>query len=471
MQVSQNGRFLQYIDGTPFFFLADTAWMLPNKLTEEEICRLFIDRSNKGFTVIQSVIFRDMFSSNSANVYGVKPFASDSDMYEAKLSQKWLDWVIHITKMAAEHGLVMAWLPTWGDKWSHNNNSAGPVIFDEESKAESYGHKLSDAMGEYNNVIWVLGGDSHIETQAQADVICAMARGLRKGGSSDRLITFHPSGGITSATFNNENWFNISTVQSGHGGLNNPNYRQIETLYNTMPIRPCLDIEPNYEWMPVSIRRQNVIPPEHRAFFDDYDVRRSYYRSVLAGAAGFSYGCDLIRQIYRTGDPCHGWDGQGIKTWEEGLTAPGSSHLKLLKQVLLDRSYFTRIPDSGLLLQQIDGKWQASTTKGGDDDPISHIAVARCSAGNYIFVYIPIRQMLAIDTSVLPAKRLRISEYNPESNMKIRTWESDNSGIFQHIPSRRLDTLLVIDAVISNTTGVMINATASKKKKEGDSRE
>jgi hypothetical protein len=79
--------------------------------------------------------------------------------------------------------------------------------------------------------------------------------------------------------------------------------------------------------------------------------------------------------------------------------------------------------------------------------------------------------MLAIDTSVLPAKRLRISEYNPESNMKIRTWESDNSGIFQHIPSRRLDTLLVIDAVISNTTGVMINATASKKKKEGDSRE
>ena len=55
--------------------------------------------------------------------------------------------------------------------------------------------------------------------------------------------------------------------------------------------------------------------------------------------------------------------------------------------------------------------------------------------------------------------------------MKIRTWESDNSGIFQHIPSRRLDTLLVIDAVISNTTGVMINATASKKKKEGDSRE
>jgi hypothetical protein len=52
LQVSPNGRFLQYADGTPFFYLADTAWMLTNKLTEEEARRLFADRSAKGFTVI-----------------------------------------------------------------------------------------------------------------------------------------------------------------------------------------------------------------------------------------------------------------------------------------------------------------------------------------------------------------------------------------------------------------------------------
>ena len=438
LQVSPNGRFLQYADGRPFFYLADTAWMLPNKLTDEEARRLFADRSAKGFTVIQSLIFRDMFVPNSANVHGVKPFASEADMYAAKLNPKWLDCVVRITKIAAEHGLVMAWLPTWGDKWTKRNNSAGPVIFDEESKAEAYGRDLSEALKECDNVIWVLGGDSDIETPAQADIMRAMARGLRSGASRGRLITFHPGGGKTSAIFNSEDWLDIYTVQSGHGRLNNPNFRLIETLYNTLPTKPCLDIESNYERMPVGVKRQNGIAPERRAFFDDYDIRRNYYRSVLAGAAGFAYGCEPIRQIYRSGDRSHAWDGQGIQTWEEGLAAPGSSQLQLLKRLLLERSYFTRIPDTGLLRE---------LEKGGNDDPVSHIAVARCSAGGYIMVYVPIRQMLAIDTSVLPAKRLRISEYDPEAGVQLHTWEIENSGIYRHIPSRRLDTLLVIDAI------------------------
>jgi hypothetical protein len=110
LQVSPNGRFLQYADGTPFFYLADTAWMLTNKLTEEEARRLFADRSAKGFTVIQALIFRDLFVPNTPNVHGVRPFANEADMYAAKLNPKWLDGVVRITKMAAEHGLVMAWL-------------------------------------------------------------------------------------------------------------------------------------------------------------------------------------------------------------------------------------------------------------------------------------------------------------------------------------------------------------------------
>lgn len=441
LQVSPDGHFLQHADGTPFFYLADTAWMLVSKMTAEEARQLFADRAAKGFTVIQSLIFRDMFVPNSPNVHGVRPFASEADMYAAKLNPEWLDWVVRITQMAAEHGLVMAWLPTWGDKWTKHSNSAGPVIFDKDSKAEAYGRDLSEALGACDNVIWVLGGDSKIETPAQADIIRAMARGLRSGASRGRLITFHPGGGNTSATFNNEDWLDIKTFQSGHDQLNVPNYRYVETFDNTLPTKPCLDIEPNYEWAPVGWSRQNPIEPEHRAFFDDYDVRRSYYRSVLAGSAGFSYGCDPVRQIYRPGDRSHAWDGRGIQTWEEGLAAPGSSQLQLLKRLLLDRSYGTRIPDRRLL-RELD--------EGGKDHPVAHIAVARCSAGSYILVYVPIRQMLAIDTSVLPAKRLRIAVYDPEACVCRRTVEIDNEGLFRHIPPRRMDTLLVIDAVASD---------------------
>ena len=52
LKASPDGHFLQYSDGTPFFYLADTAWMLFNKLTEDEARALFKDRAAKGFTVV-----------------------------------------------------------------------------------------------------------------------------------------------------------------------------------------------------------------------------------------------------------------------------------------------------------------------------------------------------------------------------------------------------------------------------------
>ena len=49
------GRYLQYADGRPFFYLGDTAWELFHRTTREE-ARLYLeDRARKGFTVIQAV--------------------------------------------------------------------------------------------------------------------------------------------------------------------------------------------------------------------------------------------------------------------------------------------------------------------------------------------------------------------------------------------------------------------------------
>lgn len=437
LQVSPDGHFLQHADGTPFFYLADTAWMLANKLTEAEARRLFEDRAAKSFTAIQAVVFRDMFEVNTPNAFGVRPFAGEAELRAAQLNPRWIEYVVRLTNVAAEYGLVMAWLPTWGDKWNEISNSAGPVIMDEHL-AEAYCRCLSDALGECENVIWVLAGDSPIRTQAHANIVRAMAQGVRAGASRDRLISIHPAGGASSAIFHAEAWLDINTMQSGHARLNAPTYRAIEAFYRTSPAKPCLDIEPNYEGMPVGFGRQNGIEPEQRAFFDDYDVRRSLYRSVLAGAAGFTYGCDSVRQIYRPGDRCHAWDGRGIRTWSEALDAPGSSQLQLLKRLLLERSYFTRMPAQELL----------QTGPHGDGaDPVAHTAVARCSEGGYIMVYVPIRQMLAVDTSILPAQRLRVCVYDPEACVCRRSWETDNDGVFRYIPPRQLDTFITIDAV------------------------
>ena len=443
LRVSPDGHFIQNEDGSPFFYLADTAWMLVNKLTEEEIRRLFEDRAAKGFTVIQALVFRDMFETNTPNAAGVRPFASDEDMWAVKLNPQWIEYVVRITHVAAEYGLVMGWLPTWGDKWNEHSNSAGPVIMDEAS-AREYCRVLSDALGACQNVIWILGGGSPVQTQAYANTVRAMAEGIKAGAGADRLVAFHPCGGDSSALFHSEDWLDCNSLQSGHARLNNPNYRVIRQLYGMKPPRPCIDMEPNYEGMPVRFGWQNSVPPEQRAFFNDYDVRRSLYRSVLAGAAGFTYGCESIRQIYRPGDRSHAWDGKGMPSWSQALAAPGSAQLNLLKRVLLERSYFTRVPAQDLV----------SVGAGRDDaDPIAYTAAARCSEGGYIMVYVPIRQMLEIDTSLLPAERLHISIYDPEACVCRRSWDAKNEGVLRYIPARQLDTFIVIDALAGAGAG------------------
>ena len=145
IQVSPCGHFFQNEDGAPFFYLADTVWMLFNKLKVHEARQLFEDRAKKGFTVIQSVIFRDLFTPNTANAYGITPFATEKDMYAVRMNPEWMDHVETLTSIAGEYGLTMGILPTWGDKWNEHSNSAGPVIMDMES-ARDYEKYLSDRL-------------------------------------------------------------------------------------------------------------------------------------------------------------------------------------------------------------------------------------------------------------------------------------------------------------------------------------
>jgi hypothetical protein len=57
LRISDNQRFLVHPDGSPFFYLGDTAWALFHRLNREEAELYLRDRAAKGFTVIQAVAF------------------------------------------------------------------------------------------------------------------------------------------------------------------------------------------------------------------------------------------------------------------------------------------------------------------------------------------------------------------------------------------------------------------------------
>ena len=452
ISVSPDGHYFESPGGSPFFYLADTVWMLFNKLREEEARELFADRAAKGFTVIQAVVFRDLFEPNTPNAYGVRPFATDEDMRAVRINPDWLDYVVRITAIAGEYGLVMGILPTWGDKWNEHSNSAGPVIMDRDS-AREYCRKLSDALADQANVIWILGGDSPVQKQEYADTIRAMADGIRAGGSGGRLTAFHPSGMGTSAIFHAEPWLAFNALQTSHYKPNIPGYLYIERLFAEQPAKPCLDMEPNYELSPMFVVRGGPEGQPYTAVFSDYDVRKSYYRTVLHGAAGFTYGCDPIRQLVREGDRIHVWADVGLPSWRESLSAPGSGQLALLRRVLEERSYTTRVPAQELLLpHRQTPAWPDRMAIGLDfagqqnTDPASHVAVARCSEGRWIMAYLPVRRLADLDTSCLAGSRIRARVYDPQAGRLDHEYETPNTGLFRFVPEHNLDSLLVLDA-------------------------
>src|SRR5688500_20316616 len=73
LQVSDNKRFLIRSDGSPFFYIGDTAWELFHRLNREEADRYLQDRAGKGFTVIQAVAPAELQGHADPIPYGHLP--------------------------------------------------------------------------------------------------------------------------------------------------------------------------------------------------------------------------------------------------------------------------------------------------------------------------------------------------------------------------------------------------------------
>jgi hypothetical protein len=359
LKVSDNNRFLVYEDNTPFFYLGDTAWELFHRLNREEADTYLQDRAAKGFTVIQAVVLAELDGIRVPNPYGATPLHDDdptrpNDDYFAHV-----DWIVN---RAAELGLYIGMLPTWGDKWNRGTWGKGPEIFTPEN-AYIFGEFLGRRY-HTKPIIWILGGDRTVATMDHVRIIRAMASGLEAGDWDAHLRTFHPQGQQTSSHyFHCDEWLDFNMYQTGHM-FDRDNWRSIAEDYRRTPVKPCMDAEPGYEDHPSGFKIEN-------GWLDDYECRKFAYWALFAGAHGHTYGCHDIWQFWQP-------DRQPITAartpWYEAIHLPGASQMQYAKNLLLSRPFLTRIPDQSLLVS----------------DPLTgtdHIGVTRDSEGTYALVY------------------------------------------------------------------------------------
>jgi len=211
LKVSENKRFLVHADGTPFFWLGDTAWELFHRLNRDEADRYLENRSAKGYTVIQAVALAEVDGHRDPNPYGHLPLV---DLDPARPAVKdgpdndYWDHVDYIVDKANALGLHIGFLPTWGRYW-HDNVKDGKPLFTVQN-AETYGRWLGQRYRD-KHLIWILGGDRTVDNDEQKEIIRAMARGLSAGDGGRHLMTFHPRGGGGSSDyFHNDDWLDFN---------------------------------------------------------------------------------------------------------------------------------------------------------------------------------------------------------------------------------------------------------------------
>jgi hypothetical protein len=191
LALSSNRRFLIWEDGSSFFWLADTAWELFHRTTIEEAEFYLEHRRQQGFTVVQAVALAEFDGLNIPNAYGERPLI-DND--PRRPNEAYFRYIDNVIELAAQKGILVGLLPTWGDKLELLAHGKGPLIFDLE-KARRYGEWIGNRYREFWNIVWINGGDRQ-GGGSNLDLWEALARGV-KSADPNHLMTFHPLGAVT----------------------------------------------------------------------------------------------------------------------------------------------------------------------------------------------------------------------------------------------------------------------------------
>jgi hypothetical protein len=362
LMVSEEHRYLKHENGSPFFWLGDTGWLLPERLNRDET-EYYLDRcKNAGYNVVQVQVMNSIPSINAYGQYSLVDGFNFNDIERKGVYGYW-DHMDYIIKTAENNGIYIGMVCIWGALVNQGEMNV--------KQAEAYGKFLAERYKNSPNIVWIIGGD--IKGDVKKNVWEALAHTIKKY-DHNHLMTFHPRGRTTSATwFNNEDWLDFNMFQSGHrrygqrnGDGDYPieenteedNWRFVEKSLSESPMKPVIDGEPVYEDIPQGLHNAN----ETR--WKDYDVRRYAYWSVFAGSFGHTYGHNSIMQFLRPGViAAYG----AKKSWYDAQNDLGYNEMKYLKNLMLTFPFFERVPDQSIVAGKNGERYDRVVATRGKD--------------------------------------------------------------------------------------------------------
>jgi len=402
LKVGPNKRYLVDQQNVPFLIQGDSPWSLIVGVTNAEVELYLENRRLQGFNTLMVNLIEHKFKG-PVNREGEGPFATPGDF--STPNEKYFahaDWVI---KKAAEKGIQILLAPCYlgykgtDEGWYEEIQANGPL------KCRNYGRYLGKRYKDFDNILWLMGGDRTPEKAL--DEVREIAMGIKESDSR-HLFTAHCAPEQSAADgLPQESWLDVNctyTYEIVH--------KKLMADYNRDPLMPFFLIESTYEG------EHNSTPVQ---------IRRQAYWAILCGAMGQLMG---NRPIWLF-DP----------GWQAALDASGSVSMAHLKALFISRPWHELVPDQ---------KHKAVTSGLGEFNGLDYVAAARTADGSSIIAYLPAGRTLTVDLTAVSGRQARAWWYDPRTGFAESIGRFPTSGMKRFTPRNNQDWLLVLDDATKN---------------------
>ena len=320
----KDSHFLCYADGTPFFYLGDTHWQMPDyeRLHEcncpgcncgNQFKHLADDRKKKGFTVYQTY-----FDSAESDGGGNK-----------RVHHWWSEKYTLINPQAFNESMdiMMEYLASIGMTVAIGFGIHTSSICRFGSKPEPMLAFVRYCVARYAcyPVVWITGQEitdrrfNTFEIYKQAGALVGKLDGYhRPNGAHMYPMSFSDD---RAQELNNESWHQWFALQAGHGGYPSLQPRSFyEGYYDNPKVKPFIETECQYEDI-------------FCGGYNGYDPSRiGAWQAVQAGSAGFTYGVTGVWAMGWNQTDDRGWLLYSPEPWYVGMNKPGSTEMTYLRK-------------------------------------------------------------------------------------------------------------------------------------------
>ena len=111
--VSEEGRYLKHENGTPFFWMGETGWLLPERLNRDEAEYYLEQCKRRGYNVIQVQTLNNVPSMNIYGQYSMIDGYNFKNINQKGVYGYW-DHMDYIIRTAAKKGQYIGMVCIWG---------------------------------------------------------------------------------------------------------------------------------------------------------------------------------------------------------------------------------------------------------------------------------------------------------------------------------------------------------------------